>query len=684
VKNIFCVSLFFYAMSGFTSTYAEDLTVRPEGQIESPYEACKEVVIVDKEKYDENIHQNSWKAWEAKCHKKVQVALAAGFTQLGSLDEAPQYLNLASKVAEKVVANLDKSLKYAQCSSACFNRVNTCAEVSCTERRNEILQNLKVQSRKVRMELALSQEATDLIQINVGNVLSLDDDKRFNKNLRDFEAGTPNPLGHVAMQPAEIDHAREIVKRERAEVEKDYKAMLVEKNAKDSPDLYNGWVSKKLMEKIEKRQEEHQLKYRQLVFEESPIFAVIDKPTSYENGDVPVWTEKQIGEAFSKLSKNAETTKAIVKESLAKGKLEFSRTKGEALGLWLKDLIPGTQNSNDLLYYMGMKNQVEEVLKEDKSMCAAATTMANRLSSKDMQNLGVVFAGSFAGGAITKGASKGVVAVFRIGRALSGAEAGGLTGLAIGSAYLGDSFRQYNTAVTEVTSKVRSASELDAKRTNVKFNLAFAPFIGPSGWGLGKTVYNALGKKMAKDFPEIASLMKKAGTSQAAKDEVVDKWMLAKVKKMIKVKTLDAEDEALLKSEAGGKILDSLAADIEKSNPSFFKDPNNFDFFLKTAATSLKKKPGDPADLGVKSRQLFLSLNPEAFASWDPKARMGLMKVFNEGVEELRMSYAKDPAVYAKFGSDSEAQDKIMTAALKRSGVVDDADAAVMRRCAIK
>ncbi|MDD4976839.1 MAG: hypothetical protein PHY93_20965, partial [Bacteriovorax sp.] len=389
-------------------------------------------------------------------------------------------------------------------------------------------------------------------------------------------------------------------------------------------------------------------------------------------------------DAFVKLSKNAEVTQKSVKESIDNKKLEFTRDNGEALGKWLLQLVPGKSDKNDLLYYIGMQNQVEEILKEDKSLCGVASTLSNRLHSKQLQNNGVVFVASFAGGAATKGVSRGAAAVFRVGRALSGAEAAGLTGLAIGSAYLGDSFREYHTAVAEATSGVGDAKAIEAARTNVAFNLAFAPTLGSSGWGLGKIVYKSLGKKMAKDLPEVAELMKKAGTNQSAQDLAVDKWMEAKVKTAIKSNVLVNDDEALLKSEAGGKILDGLAADIQKNNPKFFDDPNNFDFFLKTAAATLKKRPGDPADLGKKAQHLFLSFNTDAFNTWDPKARLGLMKVFDEGVEELRSSYSKDPAAYAKFTTDPDSQEKIMLAALKRAGVVDDADAAAMKTCALK
>lgn len=657
----------------------------PPGVIESPYETCKNVVVVSKDKYQSNEEQ--WKAFESKCKTKVQVAEEAGLTRLSSLHEGAQYLNLASKVADKVIETLDKSDLYAKCSAACFHGDIVCSaqnsgeekEIKCSDRKGEILRGLKIQSRKIRMELALSQGASDLENLNVYNVDTMENEKRINVNLRDFEIGTPNPVGRTKLQSSESEHALGIVKRERAKVEEEYRKKVAEGKLSNDPVLRSSWM----MSQFDKLREEHQQKYRQLIFEESPLFAVIDRPSQFQYGDEPVWTDEQIASAFLKLSENANKTKAVVKESIAKGQLEFKRDNGEAFGKWLLQLMPGQKDHNDLLYYMGMKNQVEDVLKADKSMCGAATTMAQRLTSKEFQNMGVVFVASFAGAGATKAASKAVTGVFRIGRSLTGAEATGLTGLAIGSSFLGDSFRQYNTSVNEVISGVRDEKDIESAKTNVALNLVFFKSYATGGWVLGKTLYYSLGKKMAKDLPEISGLMKKAGTNEAARDEAVDKWILTKVKSAIKNKFLGKEDEALLKSEAGGKILNQLAEDIQKNNPAFFKDPKNFDFFLKTAATTLKKQPGDPADLGDKARHLFLSFNPEAFQSWDPKARLGLMQVFNEGVEELRSAYTKDPAAYAKFTTDTDSQEKIILAALKRSGAKDE-ELAAMKTCALK
>lgn len=660
----------------------------PSVIIESPYEACKGVVIVSEDKYKAN--QEKWDNWNVQCGKFIQVSEEAGIFQILALSKPLEYIALATKVAEKVISNLDKNQKYSQCTALCFKGALTCSAetsgsgktVDCKIRQAEISHGLKVQSRKIRMELALSQVASNLEKINVNNVFTLADDKRFNKNLLSFEAITPNPVGNSKMQPAELLHAREVIKNERAKMEKDYQQMLRIKNIKDTNDIKATWM----VEQIDKRREEHQEKYRSLIYEESPIFALIGQPSKIENGDEPVWSDKQIADGFIKLAENAAVAKATAKESIYKNKLEFSRLNGEALWNWARK-VTGSRNRNDilynedkneLLYYMGMSKQVNEVLKEDKSLCAAASTLTNRLSSKEIQNLGVVFTASLAvplGGPLT---------VFRISKVINSGQISALTGAAVGIGYLGDAFEKYNTKFEEVTAGVATAIEFTKASDDLKTNLIFTPTFAPVGKILNRIIYAKLAEKNAQDFPEIAALMKKAGANRALQEQAADLWMRAKIKESLKKGIIGSEDERALKSETGKNLLNLLATEIQKNNSKFFNDPRNFDFFLEAAAVSLKRRPGDPADLGEKARQLFLSLNVDAFQTWDPKARTGLMKVFNEGVKELRTAYTKDPAAYAKFTTDPASQKKIMLAALERAGVTNAKDRAAMLMCSLK
>lgn len=674
------------------SSLAHGNSKTPEGKIESPYEACKNTLIVSQEKYTEN--KKDWDRFQKECKTKIIEAQDIGITSLNPLKEGVQYLSFSQLVAQKIIVNLKKNQAYAECSAACFSGATTCpshssetkAPVNCSDRKKEISTSLKGFSRKLRMELALSTDAPGIVNVNVLNAVrfSKDEyhkDKFINSNLRDFEAGLPNPVGRTDLSERELKEARRRLANDHKMLEEDFK--------KTGHKNYSSWMSVKLMEKMD----EHKARYREIVYQEAPIFGVIEAP-KMEKGKDPVWDDEQIAKAFLKLSQNAKTTEEKVNWSLKNSQVEFSRMNGEALGKWLSNMSPGTKEKNDLLYYIGMKNAVEEVLKENPSMCGIATSMEARLHSKAMQNDGIVLVGSLAGGGITKGVSKVGTDIFRIGRALTGAEAAGITGMSLGASFLGDSFRQYNATVTEAqtlsglggdkeSEALRKSEEVTLARDGVKLSLLFAPLDAVGGWSVGKTLYSTLSKQMEKDLPAMSSLLKKAKLDTAARDQVVDKWLAMKVKSALKSGVLDEADVAALKSNEAKEVLETLTKEIEKANPDFFKNPKNTEFFLKTAATTVKKEKGDPSDLGEKAKQLLLQFNTDAMnGAWDPAVQNGLLKVFNNAIVELRLSAKNDPATYAKYSTDKSSQEIIFMKALKRSGVKDK-DLKPMVQCAL-
>lgn len=672
-----------------TSSAAENPKL-PEGKIEAPYEACKNVLIVSKQKYLEN--KINWDQVEKKCKTKIQVIEDVGFSSLNPLKEGIQYLSFSQRVAQKVIDNLKKNRIYAECSASCFAGAFACNStrenkkpIKCSERKKEIQEAMKVVSRKIRMELALSDDAPGIVNVNIHNSLQFSKDeyhkdKFINTDLRDFEAGMPNPVGRIDLSERELKEAKRRVAFDHKKLEEEFK----EKGYTN----YSDWMSVKLLEKMD----EHKARYRELIYQEAPIFGVIDRPSKMEKGEDPVWGDAQIAKAFLKLSENTKATEEKVNWSLNNSKLEFSRASGEALGKWISNLAPRTQEKNDLLYYIGMKKPVEEVLKEDSSLCGVATTMEARLHTKEMQNAGVTLVGSFAGVGLVKGASAVSTNVFRIGRALTGAEAAGITGMGLGASFLGDSFRQYNTAVTEAETLsglggdkegkvIRKSEELTLARDSVKMSLVFAPLDVVGGWGVGKTLYSSLSKQMAKDLPEISSLISKAKLDTVARDQAVDKWLAMKIKSSLISGVIDDADQIALKSKEAKAVLETLTAEIEKANPEFFKNPKNMDFFLKTAAATIKKVKGDPSDIGEKAKDLLIHFNTDAMNGiWDPKGQAGLLTVFGNAIEELRLTASRDPATYAKFTTDPAAKEKVMMKALERSGVKEK-DRAKMLQC---
>lgn len=515
MKRFILIFLFFLVNNLSNLLLAETLSL-PKGKIASPYEACKNVFLVSEDGYHKN--STKWDEIESKCKSILIVAPDIGLTSLNPLQEGVKYLEFSERVATKVKDNLEKSRGYAECTASCFKGAIKCSSkshdekktIDCVERKNEISAALKVFSRKIRMELALSTDAPGLLNVNIRNVLEICKDEKANKNkfinsnLRDFEIGTPNPVGRNNLTRYELSEAHRRIDREVKILEEEYKSK--------GHTNYSEWMSIKLMDRFD----EHKERYRQLIYEDAPIFGVIDDPDKFDEKNNPVWSDAKISDAFLKLSKNAKLTQEKIDWSLQNGKLEFSRGNTEALQKWMSSFNAGRKETNDLLFYMGMKNQVEEVLKDDPASCGIATAMEARLKTKGMQNSGITFAASLSTAFVGKLSGS----TFSILRALSSAEVTNTTGLAMGAAYLGDSFRQLNSKTTEAAtfsgvgrenegSKIRSAEEITTAREHLKMTLMFSPLDVPAGLALGKKL-TGLATNLKKGASEATPVNKEA------------------------------------------------------------------------------------------------------------------------------------------------------------------------------
>lgn len=496
-------------------------TPEPEGRINSPFVACKDYIVVDKTKYQSN--QKKWDDFAKECNAKVLPGDAAGFTSMDPLKEGVQYLEFSQRVAKKVLENLEKNRKYADCSFVCFSGGSFChpsmtidnKQVSCADRKKEVLEGMKVKARKIRLELAMAHEGHGFVSTNMHNVLSRDSKSFINKKLVPFESFTPFPVSKIELAPFEIKEAERRWAKEKKEIEASVKAM----NTKLPAEI----TAQRLMENFD----EHKSRYRSLIYEEAPIFSVIGDAKKYEGTD-PVWEDTQVAKAFQKLSENAKVTKEKVAQSIANGKLEFSRQK--ALGNWFKGFSEAGQDA-DLLYFVGMKSQVEEVLKEDPSSCALATSMVNRLKSKDEQNVTFTLLASVGTGGtfkLTELATKGTL---RVTAAITGKAVTGVVGIGLGASYLGHSMGEYhdklretatgsglNEAVEGVT--LRKDRDVEKARDAYENALILAPIDGAIGVGTAKLIFNKDARKVVAE----ATLKSQAAKSPSQVEGEHFKW----------------------------------------------------------------------------------------------------------------------------------------------------------------
>lgn len=623
--------------------------------LETPFEACKGVVIVSKAGYEK--HKKEWEAWEKECKAKVQLGVEAGVSKIDPLKEAPEYLDFASRVAEQSLKNLEKSRRFAECSKRCFAGAKSCdaslsddgKEISCAERKKEIHDGLKVQTRQVRAALALAGDDLTLANVNIHNVLTVNSDDRINKKLKDFEMGLPNPVGRGPMTNREINHARGKIERDRAKLEEEFKQLVASGKAKS--DLYGAWMSRKLMENIDGYKES----YKRLVYEKAPVFAVIDKPSRFDDRDDPVWEDAAISKAFGKLVENADKTHAKIGEDLKRGKLEFDRGNLEAFGRWLYSSAPGTTPQNELLYYMTLTNQVEEVLAKDKTKCGVATSMMDRLGGKGWQNMGAAFVAT--GGAMAAVGKKAAAGAVETASTLTGTQAVFLTGMGMTAPYLSESFKKYSEVREEAATKsglggdkegsgIRTVADIEAADTNAGLNALFA--VATPGIGAATTAgvnatrrffANAALKGQLSDHGVPAGLSKEMVRLANSKDKAVREASKARIQDFMK-KTEDAEKKLL--GEAAGDPGFNRAVEAFAKKGADEVTPLQE---LATAANRLKSRE-ERRDLYNRAVSLVEKYNPSKVAT--PEDRKQAMRA----VVELAHFGVKDEKAAAEIVSN--------------------------------
>lgn len=436
------------AQAGRGSSGAAGRAVKIEDDVvQSPFKACQGVVIVDRDKYKRN--ESKWKEWEANCNGKRSVQLTGledkrnAVAQLvDPLQESVQYLDFTKSVVEQSLAGLAKSRAYAECSKRCFSDPKASCEteekqvkkvIACSTRIQEVRDGLNTYSVRARVELALATDNLKARNINASNIMSTPTEDLLNHDMRGFTlTGVANPFQGVKLLDREKKRASEIWEKEKKAVIDEFDR----KHPKSS--MRNAAISNLLADKLA----EHQMKYARIVYEEVPIFGVIEKPSKYDDTGRPQWTDEQIAQAFGKLIENADKVRPEMQADMGRGKLEFDRYNLEAVQKWFANSLPGSFAERDLLSYMALTGQVNEVLKKDPSKCGIATTLINRIGTKDLQNMGMSFvATGGVMGVVGKGGAAAATAS-QAGRTIAATMKVFGTGLVMSSPYMFEAFKK--------------------------------------------------------------------------------------------------------------------------------------------------------------------------------------------------------------------------------------------------
>lgn len=669
-KSIGVITLFF-----ILEAHAQ--TNLPKGKIESPYSACKDVLLVDEESYQK--YKDQWDKTARECQQKLIPTVPVGFWDFANqFNDHAQYVKFAQEIAGRVKENVIRNEAYLTCTALCFEGKTSCDEkrpdkkiTNCAERKRSIIENMKVGARKARIELALSRNSSGMFAVNPNNVLTLDDNQLINTNLLDYEVVTdldavPDPVSGGPLTEREIAEARRRLELDKKKFQDETKG----KNL-SAPTLKMARY---------KKIEEHQRKYRETIYEHYPLLAAIE-PAKIKDGEAS-WTDKQYADAARELAENAKNSLKTVTRSIKDARLEYSRINGEALDNWLMSINPWNPDQNDLLYYQRMDKVVEAHLKERPELCGVATSLYQRLSSKTQQNAAAGIGATFVGigmkvaGTLLQGTEKAAKAIGFV------SSTSGVMSNVLGAGLILDAYQGYETAIADTSLGLRKSKDIDEARTKLQLTVV-ATTIGAVG---------SIGRKAPQGAPAMTyTRTKKVGVlvggthaNHHALSEITPQWIDDQLAHALNTKALTVKEAAALKEKASRELLTTAAHDIKEISPQYFNDKKNVEYFLRAMSVATRKQVDDPSDLPVKIKSLMNDFNKDAVAgSWNPKAREGFLTVLRNSVDELREAYKNNPATYAKFTTDNTAKREIFRKALKRSGVKSEGQLDEMVQCAL-
>lgn len=644
------------------------LHASPEGRLDTPYKVCQDMLIVDEEAYKKN--HAEWDKFADKCQQTLLATPDVDTSDIFSILNHVKYKDFALKVATEVKKNLARQKNYYECTAKCFEGGTSCKEgtevIKCSDRKKELLDKLAVDARRARIQLALTRSSSDLFDINPNNIMTLTEDQRINKDLKEFELIGPISVGLSKLTDREIKEAKRRLKADDEAVKKEAKERgLLDNKQYVAVNLY-------------RKTEEHQRLYHDIVYAQAPILSMIDRPEEFIDG-VPKWSDKSLAKAANDLVRHAKSTQEMVDMSIKSEELEFSRQNGDAVRFGIISRLPGTTPRKELLFYLGMKGAVEEVLKKNPADCGLATTMYKRLVAKDTQM--AYLSGAVSVAPLVLGfAGKFVQGAGKAAAAISAVQSNWVVGIGMAAAFPIESSIKLNSTVKEAAMGLRTGEEVHQARSQLKLATAMTFVNAAALISRNANAINAFESAVKKS--KYATALRNAPAGIAGQQHIVNQWMSDKIDHAVNAKVLTANEVLRLKEKASIEMMDHLAIKIQSTHPDFFKNDKNMDFFLKSVSIATNKKAGDPIDLAAKMQDMLVDVNIEAISKWNPKATKGLLVVVENSMSELRAAFRKDPATYAKFTTDPAARQKIFSQALRRSGVSEERVRA-MTKCAL-
>lgn len=637
--------------SKFQQHYKADKSESKIELTESPYKACKGINLVSKEEFDKD--QTKWNKEIGDCNGTLQVnPILDSFWQssVENTIEAGQIKDFLTKVVNRSMSTLVENRKKDEALRDCF-RGPKAKEAACAAEREKIHQALETGAFELRKELALSLYAKPAAKPTKDSLM--DPKFRVNTQFRDFANMGANPVANHPLMADEIPAIEATGRLEGGE------ALTKLGAAEKDPDA--------VKEQGYKLLEKHQKRYREILFEESPIFAVIKKP-KWENGK-PTWTDEQVADALDELIKHAENEHKAAYKTGKEGKIEFARLwdskkpMGDA-NMLVTQAKRWAKGDRQLLDYMHYTPIIEQLLEEDKSLCGLATGLAQRLNTRQTQN--------------TAGTAAAAVPTF-MGLGFAGgayAAAGTLLGAGMG-------FGMYRGAIRDAEQAKNAAASTSGLVDGQKAVMGQDRVVETEKQALTSAMlhpldYLGLGKAGGMLFKGAQNRFITGKVAQAMSK--VDMNDQATMRKLVNQGVKETFFKGRDPQETETALLKKLADEMYDKK-LLVEDPNlpaqahkeNFQKFVDLVHSIFSKPAATKAELegAEAAKDILLTMDPSIVKAWEKEGFDGFVEVYQNFVDEMRKVAVKDPAKLKLIMKDPKARGEVWDKALERAGVAD-------------
>jgi hypothetical protein len=455
--------------------------------ITSPYASCQKVLIVDQTQYDNHGGFKGSKL-PGTC-ESVQAMPSSG--EINGLANATNVLELSRDVADIYLDHLKQKASDLSALLNCYPAKGQTAKNCDPKMQQALQQEIAEGAPALRQEMALAN-----VPINAGG--------KFQSTSPSLASHVPGPMDALSGLPSPLA-GQPLTADELAAA----KAQL----AKETSGVTTGALSHGgFWRSI---QSEHQLNYQTMVYGQYPIFATLDKPSSWSNGQ-PSWSNDQIHNALESLAKDVGKEQALTQHAIDKGTIEFDQ-----MGQLKQNLMGGNR---DLMAYMAFRPIVDQVLKNHPEWCGLATGVDNHISTENMEQNLALMAGttvamvgaSYATGFTGDPAVFAAATAARAALALSTANLG--IGLGMSGAYIASSVNNYHMLKQQLKTSALASEAQDVTPEQVQSakdaiyaNAAFGALVLG---GVGQVARGIEGVKVADAATDFAKISFKGATDE--------------------------------------------------------------------------------------------------------------------------------------------------------------------------